>query len=129
MAVSVTGDTLKLVTECPVRWLVLVVRVPADPSRHRVAVWRELRRAGAVLLGQGVWAVPDAPVFADGIARTIALAERGEGEVTVLTATGRDEPAAARLEALLPPQALPRCSSRASPDCSPPRSASASVLA
>src|SRR5215467_4958307 len=24
------------------RWLVLVVRVPAEPSRHRVAVWREL---------------------------------------------------------------------------------------
>jgi len=45
---------------------VLVVRVPADPSRHRVAVWRELRRAGAVSLGQGVWVVPDAPVFADG---------------------------------------------------------------
>jgi DNA-binding transcriptional regulator PaaX len=83
-----------------VRWLVLVVRVPADPSRHRVAVWRELRRAGAVLLGQGVWAVPDAPVFADGISRTVALAERGDGEVTVLTATGRGEPDAARLEAL-----------------------------
>jgi DNA-binding transcriptional regulator PaaX len=83
-----------------VRWLVLVVRVPAEPSRHRVAVWRELRRAGAVLLGQGVWVVPDAPVFADGIVRTIELAERGDGEVTVLTATGRDEPDAARLEAL-----------------------------
>jgi DNA-binding transcriptional regulator PaaX len=91
---------LLCVTDHPVRWLVLVVRVPADPSRHRVAVWRELRRAGAVLLGQGVWAVPDAPVFADGIARTVALAERGEGEVTVLTATGRGEPDAARLEAL-----------------------------
>ena len=82
------------------RWLVLLVRVPAEPSRHRVAVWRELRRAGAVLLGQGVWAVPDAPVFANGIARTIALAERGDGEVTVLTAAGRGEPDAARLEAL-----------------------------
>ena len=82
------------------QWLVLVVRVPTDPTRHRVAVWRELRRAGAVLLGQGVWAVPDAPVFADGIARTIALAERGDGEVTVLTASGRTEPDAARLEAL-----------------------------
>jgi DNA-binding transcriptional regulator PaaX len=82
------------------RWLVLVVRVPADPSRHRVAVWRELRRAGAVLLGQGVWAVPDVPVFAEGIARTVELAERGDGEVTVLTAAGRDEPDAARLEAL-----------------------------
>jgi hypothetical protein len=65
-----------------------------------VAVWRELRRAGAVLLGQGVWVVPDAPVFADGITRTIALAERGDGEVTVLTAAGRDQPDAARLRTL-----------------------------
>src|SRR5215217_3580725 len=80
-------------------WLVLVVRVPADPSRHRVAVWRELRRAGAVSLGQGVWVVPDAPVFADGIARTVELAERGGGEVMVLSAAGRGEPDAARLEA------------------------------
>ena len=47
-----------------------------------------------------MWAVPDAPVFANGIARTIALAERGDGEVTVLTAAGRGEPDAARLEAL-----------------------------
>lgn len=82
------------------RWSVLVVRVPAEPTRHRVAVWRELRRAGAVLLGQGVWVVPDAPVFADGIARTVALAQRGDGEVTVLTAAGRDDPDAVRLEAL-----------------------------
>ena len=77
-----------------------MVRVPADPSRHRVAVWRELRRAGAVSLGQGVWVVPDAPVFADGIARTVELAERGDGEVTVLTAVGRAEADVARLEAL-----------------------------
>jgi len=87
-----------------VRWLVLVVRVPADPSRHRVAVWRELRRAGAVSLGQGAWVVPDAPVFADGIARTIELAERGEGEVVVLIASGRAETDAARLEALFTTQ-------------------------
>ena len=84
----------------PTRWLVLVVRVPAEPSRHRVAVWRELRRAGAVSLGQGAWIVPDAPVFAEGIARTIELAERGDGEVVVLNAAGRGEPDAARLEAL-----------------------------
>lgn len=82
------------------QWIVLVVRLPAEPTRHRVAVWRELRRAGAVLLGQGVWALPDAPVFADGIARTVALAERGEGQITVLTAAGRAEVDAARLEAM-----------------------------
>lgn len=83
-----------------VRWLVLVVRVPAEPSRHRVAVWRELRRAGAVSLGQGAWIVPDVPVFADGVARTIELADRGDGEIVVLTAAGRAEPDAARIEAL-----------------------------
>jgi hypothetical protein len=44
--------------------------------------------------------VPDAPVFADGIARTVELAERGDGEVTVLTAVGRAEADVARLEAL-----------------------------
>jgi sugar phosphate isomerase/epimerase len=84
----------------PTRWVVLVVRIPATPSRHRVAVWRELRRIGAVLLGQGVWVVPGVPVFAGGVARVIELAERGGGEVVVLEATGRGEADAARLGAL-----------------------------
>ena len=57
-------------------------------ARHRVAVWRELRRAGAVLLAQGVWAVPDVPGFAAGIARIVALAARGDGEVVVLPPSG-----------------------------------------
>lgn len=82
------------------RWLVLVVRVPAAPSRHRVAVWRELRRIGALSLGQGTWAVPDVPGFADGVTRVIELAQRGEGEVVVLDAAGRTERDGARLEAL-----------------------------
>lgn len=79
------------------RWLVLVVRVPAEPSRHRVAVWRELRRTGAVPLGQGCWAVPDVTAFADGITRALELAGRGDGEVIVLHATGRDQTDTARL--------------------------------
>jgi hypothetical protein len=82
------------------RWLVLVVRVPAEPSRHRVAVWRELRRTGAVPLGQGCWAVPEVPAFADRVARTVELAGRGAGEVIVLRAAGRGEADAARLATL-----------------------------
>ncbi|PZS15551.1 MAG: chromate resistance protein ChrB [Pseudonocardiales bacterium] len=82
------------------RWVVLVVRVPAGPSRHRVAVWRELRRMGAVSLGQGSWAAPDVPAFAEGITRVIELAERGEGQVVVLEATGRGETDAAALVGL-----------------------------
>ena len=78
----------------------LVVRVPAEPSRHRVAVWRELRRAGAVPLGQGCWAVPDVPAVTGQITRAVELAGRGDGEVMVLQAAGRSETDAARLEQL-----------------------------
>ncbi|WP_309235352.1 Chromate resistance protein ChrB [Amycolatopsis sp. SID8362] len=78
----------------------LVVKVPAAPSRHRVAVWRELRRIGALSLGQGTWAVPDVPGFAEGVRRVVELAERGAGEVVLLDAAGRSERDSARLEAL-----------------------------
>ncbi len=40
------------------------------------------------------------PVFADGVTRAIELARRGEGEVLMLDAVGREEPDSARLEAL-----------------------------
>jgi len=82
------------------QWTVLLVRLPADPSRHRVAVWRELRRVGALSLGQGVWAVPATPAFTGGLDRAVQLAERGDGEVVLLDAVGRDEANAARLEGL-----------------------------
>lgn len=82
------------------RWLVLVVRVPAEPSRHRVAVWRELRRVGALLLSQATWAVPDVPGVADGVARAGALAARGDGELLVLTSQGRTDDDEARLQQL-----------------------------
>lgn len=86
--------------ETVARWLVLLVRVPAEPSRHRVAVWRELRRVGALQVGQGVWVVPDVPVFAEGITRVIALAQRGEGEVLMLDATGHADTDTTRLETM-----------------------------
>jgi len=34
-------------------WRLITDRLPAEPSRHRVAVWRELRRLGAVTLQPG----------------------------------------------------------------------------
>ncbi|WP_280891877.1 Chromate resistance protein ChrB [Streptomyces sp. LBL] len=82
------------------RWLVLVIRLPGEPSRHRVAVWRELRKVGALSLGQGIWAVPDVPAFAEGVRRAVELTERAEGQAVTLQATGRDPEDAARFEAL-----------------------------
>src|SRR6266498_2411728 len=34
------------------RWVVLVIRLPAGPSRHRVAIWRELRHLGKLTLAE-----------------------------------------------------------------------------
>jgi hypothetical protein len=83
-----------------VRWLVLVVRMPAEPSRHRVAVWRELRRIGSLQVGQGVWVLPDVPMFADKLEELVELTQRREGEVLVLDAAGRNSHDEARLQAM-----------------------------
>jgi len=63
-------------------------------------VWRELRKVGALSLGQGVWAAPDLPFFDAGVQRATTLAERAGGEVIALRATGRAEVDATRLKRL-----------------------------
>lgn len=39
-------------------WLLLIYTVPSDPSRLRATVWRELKKAGAVYLRDGVAVLP-----------------------------------------------------------------------
>src|SRR5262245_30381095 len=98
----VTSATVTVVTENSetVAWTVLAVRLPAEPSRHRVAVWRELRRAGALPLSQGVWALPATPAFAHSLDRAVELIARGRGEALLLEARGRDDAQARHLESL-----------------------------
>src|SRR5262245_19600577 len=71
-------------------WMLAVIRLPAGPSRHRVAVWRELRRIGAIPVGGGVWAAPGAPVFATGLDRVADLVRKGDGEMVMLVGAARD---------------------------------------
>lgn len=66
-------------------WLVLIVRLTGASSRHRVAVWRELRRIGAAPVSQGVWTVPDTPHFQGSLAKVQDLAAKGAGDVIVLS--------------------------------------------
>src|SRR6266511_554973 len=56
------------------RWVIVVIRLPAGPSRHRVAFWRELRHR-------------------------CALARRAEGKMLVLDADPHDETTGALLAA------------------------------
>ena len=41
------------------RWLILIYRLPREPSRPRVAVWRKLKALGALYLQDGVVALPE----------------------------------------------------------------------
>ena len=41
------------------RWLILIYRLPREPSRPRVAAWRKLKALGALYLQDGVAALPD----------------------------------------------------------------------
>jgi hypothetical protein len=53
-------------------WLLLIYTVPADPSRLRAAVWRDLKRLGAVYLRDGVCVLPQRPEAQAGLAATAA---------------------------------------------------------
>lgn len=80
-------------------WAILTYRVPQDPSRHRVAIWRELRRAGAVSLQQATWALPVHPATDATIDRVLTLVARADGEALVFDARPRGDAVAASIEA------------------------------
>ncbi|WP_402840628.1 Chromate resistance protein ChrB [Microbacterium sp. GXS0129] len=76
-----------------VAWLFALVQIPAEPSRHRVAVWRELKRAGAVTIAQGTWALPDASRSRAALDRAGELASEGGGHVAVFAVDAQNEAA------------------------------------
>jgi len=84
----------------PRRWIVLLCRMPTEPARHRMALWRELRRTGAVALGQAVWGLPDLPAIQPVLDRARELTTVAQGDLLVLSASGYDEAAARRLDEL-----------------------------
>jgi hypothetical protein len=45
----------------PLEWAFLLHRLPREPSAPRIALWRALRRLGAVLVGDGLVALPADP--------------------------------------------------------------------
>src|SRR6478672_7872025 len=73
-------------SELSMGWIVLIYRLPTDDSRARVAVWRELRRSGALHLQQSVVAVPDADAFADVVEQLRSVILGVGGEVTAIRA-------------------------------------------
>jgi hypothetical protein len=64
-------------------WRILTYRLAAEASRHRVGIWRELRKAGAVSLQNATWAVPSGAGFDCALDRAVGLIERADGKALV----------------------------------------------
>jgi phosphomevalonate kinase len=65
------------------RWVLLVYRIPREPSRHRVAVWRKLRDLGALYLQDGVAALPEDAVTREQLEWLQLRVREAGGEATL----------------------------------------------
>ncbi len=72
-------------------WLLLVYRLPAEPSKGRVAVWREVKKLGAAYLQNGVCLLPADPASEAAFARLVERVTGLGGEATLFRATLPDE--------------------------------------
>lgn len=80
-------------------WRILSYRIAAEGSRHRVGIWRELRRVGAVSLQAATWALPAGQGFDEAVTRAVELVERAEGVAFIFDVVP-DEATASQLESM-----------------------------
>jgi hypothetical protein len=64
-------------------WMLLVYKVPNEPTSGRVFVWRKLKRLGAVLLHDAVWVLPAAPRTREQLRWLASEITELDGEATV----------------------------------------------
>jgi hypothetical protein len=78
-------------------WLLLTYKLPSTNSSARVAVWRVVRRSGALMVQRSVVAFPDDDAFRRAVERfRLVVAEAG-GETLALRAQPLGEPDATKL--------------------------------
>ncbi len=71
-------------------WLLLIYTVPRIPSRKRAAVWRDLKKVGAVYLRDGVCVLPTRDDTTAAIERIAAKVRAFEGQATIIAAASLD---------------------------------------
>ena len=91
---EVAGDP---VPELSTTWLLLIYTVPAQPSRKRATVWREIKRLGAVYLRDGVCVLPEQPGTLTSLRGLADRIEEMEGDASIVQGGNLDP---ARTEAL-----------------------------
>src|SRR5579859_7342117 len=68
----------------PLSWRVLIYRVPTEPASKRVAVWRDLKRLGALYLQQCACIFPDIAEVTDEVNKVAAKIPALGGETFLL---------------------------------------------
>jgi DNA-binding transcriptional regulator PaaX len=69
------------------KWVLLLYKVPPEPSARRVYVWRKLKRLGALLLHDAVWVLPAAPATLEQFQWLATEIKEMEGSALVWEAT------------------------------------------
>jgi len=81
-------------------WMELVISLPTENATERMRVWRALKTAGAAVLRDGVYVLPERPELDEVFARLAAEIAEAGGSAHVLRVDPRDEVQAERLRAL-----------------------------
>ncbi|HEY1456163.1 MAG TPA: Chromate resistance protein ChrB [Candidatus Dormibacteraeota bacterium] len=79
------------------RFTVLVYRMPAKPTAARVAVWRQLKKSGAIYLQQSVCVFPDNRDLRKDLEPTLERITTGKGEYHLLPLRSLDDAEEAKL--------------------------------
>lgn len=64
-------------------WLLLLYKLPSEPTSRRVYVWRKLKRLGAILLHDAGWVLPETPRTREQFQWLAAEIEEMHGEAFV----------------------------------------------
>lgn len=73
------------------RWVMLIYRIPREPSRPRVAVWRKLKTLGALYLQDGVAVLPEDSVTREQLEWLQLYIREAGGEASVWEASVNSE--------------------------------------
>lgn len=69
-------------------WVLLIYTMPREPTAPRVAIWRKLKKLGALRLHDAAWIVPATPALLEQVRWLAAEIHEGQGEALVWHAQG-----------------------------------------